>query len=148
MAASEGDLRNSFTLYDQNGDGTIDTACIGECLRVMGFCPTEEEVAYFVQQGGGEGAFVDYNYVKGCTAQCVHVKRNHDELVVAFAGAFDRDNLGYLTTTELRQCLINLGEKLPDEEVDDFLGLAEVDDHGRSTYNIWIKELEGTSSFK
>ena len=48
------------------GDGTIDTACIGDCLRVMGFCPTEEELAHFVSSGGGEGAFVDYNYVKVC----------------------------------------------------------------------------------
>eukprot|EP00008_Paramoeba_atlantica_P004267 CAMPEP_0201480724 /NCGR_PEP_ID=MMETSP0151_2-20130828/5151_1 /ASSEMBLY_ACC=CAM_ASM_000257 /TAXON_ID=200890 /ORGANISM="Paramoeba atlantica, Strain 621/1 / CCAP 1560/9" /LENGTH=148 /DNA_ID=CAMNT_0047862669 /DNA_START=46 /DNA_END=492 /DNA_ORIENTATION=+ len=148
MAASEKQLRDSFALYDQTGDDTIDTSSIGECLRVMGFCPTEAEVETFVAEGGGEGGKVDFNFIKGCSGRCAHVKRTHDELVVAFKGAFDRDNMGYLTTTELRQCLINLGEKLPDEEVDDFLGLAEVDDHGRSFYEIWIKELENTKSFK
>jgi Ca2+-binding EF-hand superfamily protein len=146
--ASEQQLKNSFTLFDQTGDGTIDAFNIGECIRVMGWCPTEKEIESFVQAGGGENAKVDYNFIKNCLSQCAHVKRTHDELVVAFKGAFDRDGLGYLTTTELRACLINLGEKLPDEEVDNFLGIAEVDDHGRSQYEVWMKELESTSSFK
>ncbi len=145
---SEQQLKDAFALFDQTGDGTIATQQLGECLRVMGFAPTEKEIEDFIQSVGGPGSKIDYPTVKSMSARCSHVKRTHDELMVAFKGAFDRDGLGYLSTAELRQCLINLGEKLPDEEVDNFLGIAEVDDHGRSMYDVWIKSLETTSAFK
>jgi len=139
-------MKNAFALFDQTGDGTINLTELSEALRVCGATPTEEELAGFSAELG-EGAVVDYNTFKGFVTRGGLVKRNHQELVVAFKGAFDRDGLGYLSVAELRQCLVNLGDKMHDEEVDHFLGLAEVDDHGRVHYETYIKELETFTPF-
>lgn len=41
---------------------------------------------------------------------------------------FDKDGNGYISSSELRHVMANLGEKLTDEEIDDMI--REVDENG------------------
>ena len=47
---------------------------------------------------------------------------------------FDKNDSGYLTADELRDALTKLGEKLTDEEVDDMLKDADMDEDGKINY--------------
>ena len=47
---------------------------------------------------------------------------------------FDRDGNGYIDAEELRICMINLGEKLSLEEVEEMIKEVDVDFDGRMNY--------------
>ena len=47
---------------------------------------------------------------------------------------FDRDGNGYIDAEELRICMINLGEKLTLEEVEEMIREVDVDFDGRMNY--------------
>lgn len=48
---------------------------------------------------------------------------------------FDREGSGYIDGKELRHALLNLGEKLTEEEVDDLMKEAGVDTDGQLNYS-------------
>jgi len=51
---------------------------------------------------------------------------------------FDRDGNGYVTEKELRLIMMNLGEKLTDEEIDEMIQCADVDGDGQINYEEFI----------
>ena len=56
-----------------------------------------------------------------------------EELREAFR-VFDRNGDGYISATELRHVMTNLGEKLTDEEVEDMIREADLDGDGLVNY--------------
>lgn len=59
---------------------------------------------------------------------------------------FDRDGNGYIDADELRLCMMNLGEKLTLEEVEEMIREVDVDFDGRMNYE-GKKTLKLTSFF-
>ena len=47
---------------------------------------------------------------------------------------FDKDGNGYISASELRHVLTNLGEKLSEEEVDEMMKEADIDEDGQIKY--------------
>ena len=47
---------------------------------------------------------------------------------------FDKDGNGFISTSELRLVMSNLGEKLTDEEVDEMIREADIDGDGQVNY--------------
>jgi calmodulin len=47
---------------------------------------------------------------------------------------FDRDGNGYITRDEMRCVMMNLGEKITDDECDQFIVEADVDGDGQINY--------------
>lgn len=47
---------------------------------------------------------------------------------------FDRDGSGTVNAQELRHVMMNFGEKLPEDEVDDMMREADVDGEGEINY--------------
>lgn len=56
-----------------------------------------------------------------------------DELKEAFR-VFDKDGNGFISATELRHVMTNLGEKLTDAEVDEMIREADTDCDGQVNY--------------
>ncbi len=59
---------------------------------------------------------------------------SEDEIKEAFR-VFDRDNNGFISASELRHVMTNLGEKLTDEEVDEMVREADIDGDGQINYD-------------
>lgn len=62
---------------------------------------------------------------------------------------FDKENKGYITASELRHIMTNLGEKLSDDEADEMLMEADRDGDGQIDYegmvsffkvHLWLKK--------
>lgn len=47
---------------------------------------------------------------------------------------FDKDGNGFISAAELRNVMVNLGEKLTDEEVENMIREADVDGDGQINY--------------
>ncbi|WAR19457.1 CALM-like protein [Mya arenaria] len=66
-----------------------------------------------------------------------------DQIREAFK-VFDKDEKGYLTVDELRHIMTSLGDKLPDEEVDEMLSIVDDDGNGIIDYEEFSQMLAKT----
>ena len=58
---------------------------------------------------------------------------SEEEIREAFR-VFDRDGNGFISASELRHVMTNLGEKLTDDEVDEMIREADIDGDGQVNY--------------
>lgn len=63
---------------------------------------------------------LDFQEFANFMANHYHERDQEAELREAFR-IFDRDNSGFITISELKQVMLNLGEKLSQEEVEDMM---------------------------
>merc|ERR1712039_22032 len=63
-----------------------------------------------------------------------------EELIEAFK-VFDRDCDGFISAGELRYSMTNLGEKLSDQEVDEMIREADLDNDGQINYDEFVKMM-------
>ncbi|XP_004598307.2 calcium-binding protein 4 [Ochotona princeps] len=130
------ELQAAFEEFDTDRDGYMGHRELGECLRTLGYMPTEMELLELSQhvkmRMGGRVDFEEFVELIGPklreeTAHMLGVR----ELRVAFQ-EFDRDRDGRITVAELRQVApALLGEPLEGSELDEML--REVDLNGDGT---------------
>ena len=66
----------------------------------------------------------------------IKMKEAHTEEEISEAFKFfDKDGNGYITSTELKTMMTNLGQDLTDEQVDEMIREADTDDDGRVNYD-------------
>ena len=83
---------------------------------------------YFV--GNGE---IDFPEFLQMMARKMKETDSEEEIREAFR-VFDRDGNGYISASELRHVMTNLGEKLTDDEVDEMIREADIDGDGQVNY--------------
>ncbi|XP_065738060.1 calcium-binding protein 4 [Phocoena phocoena] len=130
------ELQAAFEEFDTDRDGYIGYRDLGECMRTLGYMPTEMELIEVSQhvkmRMGGRVDFEEFVEMMGPklreeTAHMLGVR----ELRIAFR-EFDRDRDGRITVAELRQAApALLGEPLVGPELDEML--QEVDLNGDGT---------------
>ncbi|KAI7801730.1 calcium-binding protein 2 isoform X2 [Triplophysa rosa] len=125
------ELREAFKEFDKN-KGYINCRDLGECMRTMGYMPTEMELIELSQQiGGGKIDFEDFVELMGPkmlaeTADMIGVKELRD----AFK-EFDSNGDGQISATELREAMKKLmGQQLNPRDIDDILHDADLNCDG------------------
>ncbi|NXA57981.1 CABP2 protein, partial [Mohoua ochrocephala] len=139
-AAVSPELKQAFQEFDKDRDGYISYKDLGECMRTMGYMPTEMELIELSQQiTGGKVDFDDFVELMGPkmlaeTADMIGIKELRD----AFR-EFDTNGDGQISVPELREAMRKLlGQQLNYREVDEILkdvdlnGDGLVDFEGRS----------------
>uniref|UniRef100_A0A3Q3SPC6 Calcium binding protein 4 n=1 Tax=Mastacembelus armatus TaxID=205130 RepID=A0A3Q3SPC6_9TELE len=128
-------LQEAFKEFDYDADGFIHYKDIADCMRTMGYMPTEMELIEIIQQikmkWGGHVDFDDFCELMGPrmlaeTAHMVGLK----ELRCAFK-QFDCDGDGKITLDELKEGMKTLlGEKLKKGELEEILGDIDLNKDG------------------
>uniref|UniRef100_A0A3B4WDZ9 Calcium binding protein 2b n=1 Tax=Seriola lalandi dorsalis TaxID=1841481 RepID=A0A3B4WDZ9_SERLL len=139
------ELREAFVEFDKNKDGYISHKDLGECMRTMGYMPTEMELIELSQQicewnSGGKVDFEDFVELMGPkmlaeTADMIGVKELRD----AFK-EFDSNGDGQISLTELREAMKKLmGEQVTNREINEIL--RDVDLNGDGLCKILFVKL-------
>ena len=92
-----------------------------QVMRALGLNPTNREINEMMiemDQNGNDR--LDFQEFANFMANHYHERDQEAELREAFR-IFDRDNSGFITISELKQVMLNLGEKLSQEEVEDMM---------------------------
>ncbi|XP_071373196.1 calcium-binding protein 4 [Centroberyx affinis] len=140
------ELQVAFKEFDYDADGFIHYKDIADCMRTMGYMPTEMELIEIIQQikmkWGGHVDFDDFCELMGPrmlaeTAHMVGLK----ELRCAFK-QFDCDGDGKITLDELKEAMKSLlGEKLKKGELEEILGDIDLNKDGTIDFDEFVMML-------
>lgn len=117
-----------------NSKGVLAVRDLGKLLRKVGENPSQAEVQALANQVDKDGtgiirfpAFLDLMATK------VDSLVAEGEIREAFR-VFDIDGNGFVTRTELKHVMMNLGEKMTEEEVYSMVEEADIDGDGQINY--------------
>ncbi|XP_070776954.1 calcium-binding protein 4 [Enoplosus armatus] len=140
------ELQVAFKEFDYDADGFIHYKDIADCMRTMGYMPTEMELIEIIQQikmkWGGHVDFDDFCELMGPrmlaeTAHMVGLK----ELRCAFK-QFDCDGDGKITMDELKEGMKTLlGEKLKKGELEEILSDIDLNKDGNIDFDEFVMML-------
>ncbi|XP_030595195.1 calcium-binding protein 2 isoform X2 [Archocentrus centrarchus] len=137
------ELREAFVEFDKNKDGYISHKDLGECMRTMGYMPTEMELIELSQQiCGGKVDFEDFVELMGPkmlaeTADMIGVKELRD----AFK-EFDSNGDGQISLMELHEAMKKLmGEQVTNREINEILKDADLNGDGLVDFEEFVRMM-------
>lgn len=137
------EFREAFSLFDRDGDGSITTKELATVIRSLGQNPTEAEIQDMINEVDTDGnGTIDFGEFLDLMAHKIKDLDSDEELREAFK-VFDKDQNGYISAAELRHVMINLGEKLTEEEVELMIKEADTDGDGQVNYEEFVRMMLG-----
>uniref|UniRef100_A0A4W5M717 Calcium binding protein 1 n=1 Tax=Hucho hucho TaxID=62062 RepID=A0A4W5M717_9TELE len=140
------ELRDAFKEFDKNKDGFISCKDLGNCMRSMGYMPTEMELIELSQQInmnlGGHVDFEDFVELMGPkllaeTADMIGVKELRD----AFK-EFDTNGDGAISTAELREAMRKLlGQQVGHRDLEDILRDIDLNGDGHVDFEEFVRMM-------
>ncbi|XP_028314691.1 calcium-binding protein 2-like [Gouania willdenowi] len=137
------ELREAFVEFDKNKKGYISHKDLGECMRTMGYMPTEMELIELSQQiSGGKVDFEDFVELMGPkmlaeTADMIGVKELRD----AFK-EFDSNGDGQISLNELREAMKKLmGEQVTNKEINEILRDVDLNGDGQVDFEEFVRMM-------
>eukprot|EP00249_Psilotum_nudum_P012010 c23528_g1_i1 orf=199-648(+) len=135
------ELREAFNLFDKDRNGSITMEELGTVMRSLGQNPTKTELQNMINEVDVDGnGTVDFSEFLSLMAAKMKDTDPEEELKEAFK-VFDQDHNGYITASELSHVMINLGEKLTEEEVWQMIREADADGDGQVNYDEFVRMM-------
>ncbi|XP_017272868.1 caltractin [Kryptolebias marmoratus] len=141
------EVKEAFDLFDTDGTGTIDVKELKVAMRALGFEPKKEElksvVSEFVNDGSGTVYFSEF---LNMMTQKMNEKDSKDEILKAFR-LFDDDCTGKITFKNLKRVSKELGEIIPDDELQEMIDEADQDGDGEVSEEDFIRIMKKTNLY-
>jgi len=135
------EFKEAFSLFDKDGDGCITTKELGTVMRSLGANPTEAELKEMISEVDADGSgTIEFHEFVNMMARKMKDTDSEEEIREAFK-VFDKDGNGFISAAELRHVMTHLGEKLTDEEVDEMIREADIDNDGQINYEEFVKMM-------
>ena len=125
------DLKEAFSLFDTNHNGSIDYRELKAAFRALGFQVKKSEIRQmFIDMDKDlSAATVSYEeFIEMVTPRMLN-RDSRDEIMKVFA-LFDDDNTGSISFKNLKRVAMELGENLTDEELQEMIDEADRDGDG------------------
>jgi len=113
-------IEEIFSLWDIEGNKTISTTNFPIAFRACGLAPTEEELEKITSEVN-EGGKVSFGKFKSAVENNKKLGQGIEGLAISAFQVFDRDDNGTVQAQEMKHILSALGDKLTEEEADDFI---------------------------
>ncbi|XP_026578673.1 uncharacterized protein LOC113451503 [Pseudonaja textilis] len=128
------EIQAAFRVFDRNGDGYVNTAELRHVLTAVGEKLTDEEVKLLIKEmdrkGDGKVNYEEFARIMIFKESFSHFDLNGD-------GVITKKELG----TVMRSLQDILQETFTDQEVEDMLKEADLDEDGKVTFEEFVKML-------
>uniref|UniRef100_G3U0R9 EF-hand calcium-binding domain-containing protein 11 n=1 Tax=Loxodonta africana TaxID=9785 RepID=G3U0R9_LOXAF len=129
------EFKEVFSLFDKDGNRNTTTKELGTVMRSLRQNPTEAELQDMINEVDADGNGT-IDFLDGKKSE----RHSEEKIKEAFSPQLlDKDGNGYVSDSELRHVMTNLGEKLPDEEVDEIIREADIDGDGQVNYEEFVQ---------
>ncbi|KAJ1913582.1 hypothetical protein IWQ60_009151 [Tieghemiomyces parasiticus] len=143
------ELKDSFALFDRNGDGKITLEELGEAMKAIGQDLSSADLKATMNKVDSDGdGQIDYNefVIMMTTAEesedhskdTPKDKADLTELRKYFK-TFDKDGDGFIVREELAQVMNKLGDHLKDHELDEMFAEADENKDGKIEFEEFTK---------
>ncbi|XP_022138814.1 calmodulin-like protein 8 [Momordica charantia] len=135
------ELEEAFCLFDKNRDGCITPDELRTVMiRQLGLNPTEQELKDMIREVDADGNGT-IEFGEFLTLMSKIMKEEAEEKLKEAFKVFDKNQDGYISANELSHVhvMLNLGEKLTEEEVVQMIREADLDGDGRVNYDEFVK---------
>jgi len=126
------EFRECFNAFDKDGGGSIDATELESLMKSLGQEPTGQELEKMVAladaDGSGDIDFIEFATLIAHKMKDDENKSNKEEQILQAFAVFDADGSGSIDASEMRRMMLNLGEEMSIEQVDDIL--AHFDENG------------------
>ncbi len=135
------ECKEVFDLFDKDKDGAIETKELGYVLNALGFNPTQSELLEMINEVDVDGSGkIKFQAFLELYKRKKNASDSEEDLIEAFK-VFDKDGNGIIEASELRHLLMNIGNKLSEEEADEMVREADIDGDGLINYHELVKIL-------
>jgi len=136
------EFKECFSLFDRDGDGTVDTAELGTVMKSLGQRMSEAELAQMISEVDVDGSgTVDFAEFLGLMARQMKDHESDKALHSAFA-IFDSDGTGRIKVAHVRYVLINLCDQMSVGDVDGLLDEVTSSYDGFIDFNQFMRIFE------
>lgn len=140
------ELTDAWTLYTR-GSNEIPSKQIGYVLRILGQNPTEDDIVEMVMKADcdWEGTMNMADFLTVAQEILRNSCNQLDDVKAAFR-VFDYDNDGSISKEELREAMVNLGQRCTEEEFAVMFAEADKNKNGRIDFDEFVDMmLPGTN---
>ena len=121
------EFKDTFRLFDKDGDGNITLAELGAVMKSLGQNPSETEIQDMMNEVDSDGnGMIDFPEFLTMMARKMKTTDFEEELRAAF-DVFDKDGNGFITAQELAIAMKNLGEKMTQDDIQRMIREADLD---------------------
>lgn len=132
-----------FDMLDSDKDNKITTKELGDCLRVCGAAPSEQELEMIIQgleENGNE--YISFEKFLVLLEKLLQNQDTEEDIINQFRQMDKLDN-GTISEKDLRNLMSNYENALSQEEIDDIIQEANVDQNGYINIERFAKVLLG-----
>ncbi|XP_017061366.1 calmodulin-1 [Drosophila ficusphila] len=135
------EIREAFNLYDTNRSGSVSIKQLGGVMRHLGEILTEAEIYDLANEAGTEfNNQVDFKDFLFVMSKRLEEQNSLASLKQAFR-ILDRNEVNYITISEIKTVMTNLGEKMSDEDLHEMFQDIDVDRDGKIFFNDFVAAM-------
>nr|ABR18144.1 unknown [Picea sitchensis] len=136
-------LREIFTSFDRNHDGSLTQLELGSLLRSLGLKPSQDQIEALIQKADtNSNGLIEFSEFAALVAPEVIPEAPYsEEQLRAIFHVFDRDGNGYITAAELAHSMARLGHALTVKELTGMIKEADTDGDGRISFAEFVKAI-------
>ncbi|KAK3417463.1 calmodulin-like protein 11 [Eucalyptus grandis] len=135
------EFKEAFCLSEKDGDACMTLEEFAAIIQSLDHSPSKKELQDMIDKAAAADGNGVIEFAKFLGLMAYNIKEAADEeeeLKEAFK-VFDKDQDGYISPSELRHVMINLGEKLTEEEVQQMISEADLDGDGQVGFEEFVK---------
>ncbi|KAE8721533.1 putative calcium-binding protein CML12 [Hibiscus syriacus] len=130
-------LKDIFSRFDMDSDGSLTILELAALLRSLGLKPSGDQIHALLanMDSNGNGA-IEFDELVSAIMPHMNEQMmvNQEQLKEVFT-LFDRDGNGYITPAELAGCMAKMGQPLTYKELTEMIREADADGDGVISFN-------------
>ena len=135
------DFQDIFDQFDKDKDGKISGKELQNAMFSMGQNPTDDEINEMMREVDlNQDGKIDFDEFMILMTKSSPETQAEEEVINAFR-VFDKEGNGLIASSELKHIMMTIGDKMTEEEADEMVNEADIDEDGMINYEEFVRMM-------